>query len=291
MYVEFVNGSAVGVVPLHIARRRSRMVGKGRRKKGDGVYPHQMEAIRSQRGRPRLELLRRCLFVRESSFVISRWCGGSGRHRISGGFQAHFPTDLYGSLFSLRKPHAHLLHSYLSPLPSAKMTRRKGMITPEDLASLRLRYHIPDHFELLAPSVGETFRSHREGYVCLNEWMFKTGVRIPLDLCVLELLNASLLSRKVMLGDVSLAGKRNMKIVLNLPDSWNNELSEVRGVAVEELERGQRAALEVLQSHSLKWYSAKGAFLWWCEGLPLSRALSEPSHRELGGTVGHSLIL
>ncbi|KAL6000554.1 hypothetical protein ACLOJK_024253 [Asimina triloba] len=66
------------------------------------------------------------------------------------------------------------------------MTRKKGMIIVEDLASLRLHYHISDLFKLSAPSEGETLRSHHKGYV--------------------------------ILGCVSFAGKRNTKIVSNLPD-------------------------------------------------------------------------
>ncbi|KAL6005064.1 hypothetical protein ACLOJK_005625 [Asimina triloba] len=61
------------------------------------------------------------------------------------------------------------------------MTGKKGMIMSEELVSLRSRYLIPNFFELLAPLEGETLKSHCEGYVCLNEWMFKAGIRIPLE--------------------------------------------------------------------------------------------------------------
>ncbi|KAL5978621.1 hypothetical protein ACLOJK_029738 [Asimina triloba] len=73
--------------------------------------------------------------------------------------------------------------------PLAGMTEKKGMITSKDLASLWLRYLIPDFLELLAPLEGEILRSHREGCVCLNEWMFKAGVQIPLEFGIFELLN------------------------------------------------------------------------------------------------------
>ncbi|KAL5973249.1 hypothetical protein ACLOJK_037276, partial [Asimina triloba] len=161
------------------------------------------------------------------------------------------------------------------------MTGKKGMIMSEELVSLRSRYLIPNFFELLATLEGETLRSHREGCVRLNEWMFKARVRIPLVRCRADrLFWASLLSRKVILGGISFAGKRNTKIVSNLPDSvsdwklrffyarfrageepacpwgfptqWDNALPEVRNVRLEELERGQRSALEFLLSNSLK---------------------------------------
>ncbi|KAL5986380.1 hypothetical protein ACLOJK_014713, partial [Asimina triloba] len=60
------------------------------------------------------------------------------------------------------------------------MLGKKWMITLEELVSLRSRYLIPDFFELLAPLEGETLSSHCKGCVCLNEWMFKARVRIPL---------------------------------------------------------------------------------------------------------------
>ncbi|KAL6001237.1 hypothetical protein ACLOJK_006969 [Asimina triloba] len=69
------------------------------------------------------------------------------------------------------------------------MTGKKGIIAAVDLVSLRLRYHISDFFELSAPSERETLRSHRKGYVCLNKWMFKEGVRIPLEFGISKLLN------------------------------------------------------------------------------------------------------
>ncbi|KAL6003988.1 hypothetical protein ACLOJK_004534 [Asimina triloba] len=117
-----------------------------------------------------------------------------------------------------------------------RMTGKKGMITVEDSASLRSRYHISDLFELLAPSEGETLGSYREGCVGLNEWMFKVK------------------------GGISFVGKRSTKIISNLPDlvsewkllffyaifrakeesthargiptRWNNELPEIRRAGV-----------------------------------------------------------
>ncbi|KAL6002636.1 hypothetical protein ACLOJK_022855 [Asimina triloba] len=109
------------------------------------------------------------------------------------------------------------------------MASKKEMIVPDDLESLRSRYRIPDSVELSAPREGETLRDHHDGSICLNEWMFKAGVRIPFDFGVSKLLPlvrfrftadhqfwASLLSRKVTLGYVTFTRKQNTKIVLNL---------------------------------------------------------------------------
>ncbi|KAL6004280.1 hypothetical protein ACLOJK_004827 [Asimina triloba] len=100
------------------------------------------------------------------------------------------------------------------------MAGKRGMITIEDLASLRPCFRILDYFELLAPSKGETF----------------------------------------------------------------SELLEVQGIMLEELEWRQKAILEFLQSQSLKWHSAKGAFFRWCRGLPLHKASRTSPNGEL---VGH----
>ncbi|KAL6003016.1 hypothetical protein ACLOJK_023238 [Asimina triloba] len=174
-------GGAMMTESVHIERRQIDLRGVGLTimlgRTGQPLLPEGSCGLLAWRGRltPIISLIQVELLLGEaplcqkSSFVISQWCDGSGRRRISGRFWVHFPTNLCGSLFFLRKPPAHLLHSYLSSLPSTKMTRKKGMITAEDLASLRSRYHITDHFELLAPSAGETFRSHREGCICLNE--------------------------------------------------------------------------------------------------------------------------
>ncbi|KAL5980292.1 hypothetical protein ACLOJK_028200, partial [Asimina triloba] len=65
----------------------------------------------------------------------------------------------------------------------------------------------------------------------------------------------------------------------------NNELPKVRGIEFEELERGQRAVLEFLQLHSLKWHSAKGAFFQWCQDLPLLGASGTSPKGELEGRL------
>ncbi|KAL5973142.1 hypothetical protein ACLOJK_037169 [Asimina triloba] len=210
------------------------------------------------------------------------------------------------------------------------MTGKKGIMTTEDLVSLRLCYHILDLFELLAPSEGETLRSHCKGCVCLNEWMFKAGVRIPLEFGILELLSTfsatpiqilpnswriiqsvlwfcewrkcranrhlwvSLISRKVILVSVSFAGKRNTKIIPNLPDlvsKWKLQFFYARFRAGEESTHAwgiPMAALEFLQLKSLKWHSAKGAFLRWCEGLPLFGSSGVLLCGELVGSLGPS---
>ncbi|KAL6007856.1 hypothetical protein ACLOJK_033360 [Asimina triloba] len=102
------------------------------------------------------------------------------------------------------------------------------------------RIKIPDGIELLAPEQGETFNDYHPGCICLNEFMFKVGVRAPFKYGVAELLNIFgvpsiqwrkcganralwkvLLSRKKMMGQVTFAGKKNTKIVSNLPD-WGS---------------------------------------------------------------------
>ncbi|KAL6001328.1 hypothetical protein ACLOJK_007062 [Asimina triloba] len=194
------------------------------------------------------------------------------------------------------------------------------MILADDVASLRLRYHIPNNVELSAPREGETLPDHHDDNISLNKWTFKVRVQIPFDFGVSELLHAfdaapiqfckwrkcradhrfwaSLLSRKVMLGCVTFARKRNTKIILNFSYSvlewklrffyahfeeaqgtvrswgvllqWNDELPKVRSVVSKELKWGQRAVLEFFQPHNLKWHSTKGAFFRWCQGLFLS---------------------
>ncbi|KAL6002608.1 hypothetical protein ACLOJK_022827 [Asimina triloba] len=62
-----------------------------------------------------------------------------------------------------------------------------------------------------------------------------------------------------------------------------NDSQRDHGVASEELERGQRATLEFLQSYSLKRHSAKGAFFRWCQGLPFPEASSASPREELEG--------
>ncbi|KAL6006439.1 hypothetical protein ACLOJK_037393 [Asimina triloba] len=74
---------------------------------------------------------------------------------------------------------------------------------------------------------------------------------------------------------------------------WNNELPEVRSVALEELLCVQRAVVEFFQSHSLKWHSMKGAFFRWCKSLPLSGVLAAsprggPEGRQYGEASGSS---
>ncbi|KAL6002935.1 hypothetical protein ACLOJK_023157 [Asimina triloba] len=89
-----------------------------------------------------------------------------------------------------------------------------------------------------APREGETLWDHCDDNICLNEWIFKAGVRIPFEFGISELLHifgvaliwiflnsgriiqsVSLLSRKVILGCVTFTRKRNTKIISNLPDS------------------------------------------------------------------------
>ncbi|KAL5994071.1 hypothetical protein ACLOJK_034942 [Asimina triloba] len=150
------------------------------------------------------------------------------------------------------------------------MTGKKEMITSEDLASIWSRYLISNFFEFLIPLEGETLRSHREGCVCLNEWMFKVGVRIPLEFGISELLN--------------IFGVAPIQI---MPNSWRI-IQSVQNVGLEELEHGQRAALEFLQSNNLKWHSTRGAFLQWCDDLPLSGGLGAPLRSESAGSLGPS---
>ncbi|KAL6009567.1 hypothetical protein ACLOJK_022797 [Asimina triloba] len=170
-----------------------------------------------------------------------------------------------------------------------KMTGKKGMITFEELVSLRSRYLIPDFFEFLAPLEGETLRSHCKGRVCPNKWMFKAGVWIPLERYRDDQpFWASLLSRKVILGGISFIGKRTTKIVLNLPDSVSDcklrffysrfraGEEQVRYVGLEELKSG------------LKWHSTRGAFLRWCEGLSFYGGLEALLRSEPMGPSGPS---
>ncbi|KAL5978134.1 hypothetical protein ACLOJK_029251 [Asimina triloba] len=72
---------------------------------------------------------------------------------------------------------------------SDRMTKKKGMIIPNDLESLRSRYRISDCIELLAPTEGETLRDHYEGNIYLNEWMFKAEVHIRFDFGISKLLH------------------------------------------------------------------------------------------------------
>ncbi|KAL6006445.1 hypothetical protein ACLOJK_037399 [Asimina triloba] len=168
------------------------------------------------------------------------------------------------------------------------MAGKRGMIIPNNWASLRSRYCIPDYVELLVPAEGVTLRNHHEGCIYLNEWMFKAGVQIPFDFDILELLHIfgaapiQVLpnSWSIIQSVLWFCEKRNTKIVLNLPDSvpewklrifyalfkevqgavrswgvplqWNNELLEVRNVMPEELEWGQRAALEEPSSDGIR---------------------------------------
>ncbi|KAL5979252.1 hypothetical protein ACLOJK_019150 [Asimina triloba] len=134
------------------------------------------------------------------------------------------------------------------------MAGRKGMITSEDLASIRSCNQFLGSIELLAPEQGETLRDHRPRWICLNDYMFKAEVCVPIEYDIVELLyvfsltpihiapnswkiiqavvwfcewgkchtdcylRRSLLSRNLMQGHVTFSGKQNTKIVDNLPD-------------------------------------------------------------------------
>ncbi|KAL6002292.1 hypothetical protein ACLOJK_034222 [Asimina triloba] len=166
-----------------------------------------------------------------------------------------------------------------------QMAGKKGMIASDDLGSLRPCYHFPNSIELSAPREGDSLWNHRDGSICLNEWMFKAGVstnswkvvQLVMWFCERKKCKAdrhfwvSLLSRKVMLGCVTFAGKRNMKIVSNVLDSWSEGLPEVECIAPEELEAGQRMVPEFFQSHNQRW------------GLPFFGALAASSREELEG--------
>ncbi|KAL6001278.1 hypothetical protein ACLOJK_007010 [Asimina triloba] len=156
-------------------------------------------------------------------------------------------------------------------LSLAGMTGKKWMITSEELVSLRLRYLILNFCESLAPLEGETLRSHREGCVCLNEWMFKAGVHIPLEFGISKLLN-------VILGGISFAGKRTTKIVSNLP----NLVSDYKL-------RFFNARFRAMEEPARAWgYSTRGVFLRWCEGLSLSEGSRVLLCSEPVGPVGPS---
>ncbi|KAL5973091.1 hypothetical protein ACLOJK_037117 [Asimina triloba] len=145
----------------------------------------------------------------------------------------------------------------------SRVLGKKGMISSDDLGSICSRYHIPESIELFTPREGV----HHDDNICLNEWMFKVGVWILFKFSISELLHVLgvnpiqvspnswkiaqsvmwfcewrkfsvdrhlwvlLLSRKVMLGCVTFAGKLNTKIISNLPDSvskWKSRLFYAR---------------------------------------------------------------
>ncbi|KAL6008860.1 hypothetical protein ACLOJK_022086 [Asimina triloba] len=51
-------------------------------------------------------------------------------------------------------------------------------------------YQILSNIELLALEPHETLRHHRPKCICLNEFMFKAGIRIPFEFRVAALLQA-----------------------------------------------------------------------------------------------------
>ncbi|KAL5983811.1 hypothetical protein ACLOJK_017903 [Asimina triloba] len=185
------------------------------------------------------------------------------------------------------------------------MTGKNGMIVLDELTSLCSRYRIPNNVELSAPKEGEILRDHRFTQLLENHLI---------SIVVLQVRKfradrrfwALLLSRKMILGCVTFVGKRNMKIILNLPDlvpngssssfmptlrrrmesSWNDEQPEVKSVTLEEREWGQWAVWEFFQSHNLKWHSTKGAFFRWFHGLPLSGVLVASPRGGLRGHLG-----
>ncbi|KAL6009545.1 hypothetical protein ACLOJK_022775 [Asimina triloba] len=62
------------------------------------------------------------------------------------------------------------------------------MILSKNLESIKVCYEIPERIELLALKPGETFKDYHLGCICLNEFMFKVGVRVPFEFGVAELL-------------------------------------------------------------------------------------------------------
>ncbi|KAL6003228.1 hypothetical protein ACLOJK_023451 [Asimina triloba] len=80
---------------------------------------------------------------------------------------------------------------------------------------------------------------------------------------------------------------RGVVLILGVLDWWRERLPDLVETASVELEMSQRVVLEFFHSHSLKWFSSKEIFFWWCQGLTFFGALvaferGEADVRQLG---------
>ncbi|KAL5985856.1 hypothetical protein ACLOJK_027845 [Asimina triloba] len=115
-----------------------------------------------------------------------------------------------------------------------------GGYSASDLVLIRDCYEISSGIDLSTPEPHETPRDHRPGYICLNEFIFEAGFRIPFEFGVADLLQGfravswfcewkecrayryfwrALLVRKSLQGYVTFARKGNAELIDNLPDS------------------------------------------------------------------------
>ncbi|KAL6003223.1 hypothetical protein ACLOJK_023446 [Asimina triloba] len=151
--------------------------------------------------------------------------------------------------------------------------------------------------QLLAPELRETLQDHQAGRICLNEFMFKVGVRVPFKFSVTELLyvfgtapihltpnswkiiqivvyNTNryfwrfLLSRKVIQGLVTFTGKHTNMVVNNLPHSMKRGRGVVLILEVPDWWRERLPDVEETAS-----FSSKEIFFRWCQGLTFFGAL------------------
>ncbi|KAL5986985.1 hypothetical protein ACLOJK_015320 [Asimina triloba] len=174
------------------------------------------------------------------------------------------------------------------------------LISSEDLALIRDCYEILSNIVLSTSKPHETPRDRRPGYICMNEFMFKTGVQIPFEFGVADLLQGfrkgyradryflrALLVRKSIQGYVTFIGKGDAELIDNLPDLfvserdswgvpdwWEKRLPEPVSASTVGLEAHQRLAQMYLQGTSLHWFPLKEVFLCWCKALTHLAALA-----------------
>ncbi|KAL5984762.1 hypothetical protein ACLOJK_041384 [Asimina triloba] len=70
------------------------------------------------------------------------------------------------------------------------MTSKKRLISLVDLDSVRARYGVPMEVELLTARHDERYKDQRLGFICVNEFVLKFGVKLPFKFGVVEVLNA-----------------------------------------------------------------------------------------------------
>ncbi|KAL6002966.1 hypothetical protein ACLOJK_023188 [Asimina triloba] len=78
---------------------------------------------------------------------------------------------------------------------------------------------------------------------------------------------------EILLFSLEGSGGRGVVLILGVPNWWRERLPDIVETASVELETSQRVVLEFFHSHSLKWFSSKEIFFWWCQGLTFFGAL------------------
>ncbi|KAL6001697.1 hypothetical protein ACLOJK_007437 [Asimina triloba] len=83
----------------------------------------------------------------------------------------------------------------------------RGLISFDDLALNKDRYEILGDIDSSAPELYETPWDDRPGYICLNEFIFKVGIRIPFEF------------GSAFGVALTFVGKGSVELINNLPDS------------------------------------------------------------------------